>query len=71
MRTMTRPTHTHRGGLHRSRHNKVIAGVAGGIAETTGIPPWVVRLVFLAMLLPGGVPGSLIYLALWVFLPKR
>ena len=71
MRTTTGKRHGGRTGLHRSRTNKVLAGVAGGIAETTGLPSWVVRLVFLVMLLPGGVPGTLIYLARWVFLPRR
>ena len=58
-------------GLHRSRRNRVIAGVCGGLAETTGLPTWLLRFVFLLFLLPGGVPGILLYLVLWVLLPER
>jgi phage shock protein C len=59
------------GDLHRSRRDRVIAGVCGGLAETIGVPVWLVRLVFLLFLLPGGVPGVLLYAVLWIALPER
>ncbi len=58
-------------GLHRSRRHKVIAGVAGGMAETLGLPVWLVRLIWFVLLLPGGVPGLIPYVLLWVILPQR
>ena len=58
-------------GLHRSRLHRLVAGVAGGIAETFGFPVWLVRLVWLFLLLPGGLPGLVPYLVLWIILPAR
>ena len=55
--------------LTRSRTDKWIAGVCGGIAEYFGWNANVVRLLFvLSCLLPG--PQFLIYLALWVIVPN-
>ncbi|MFF3671878.1 PspC domain-containing protein [Microtetraspora malaysiensis] len=54
--------------MHRSREHRMIAGVCGGIAERFGMPPTVVRLLFLlSCLLPG--PQFVIYLIMWVFIP--
>lgn len=56
--------------LTRSRDNRVIAGVCAGLADYLGWQPNTVRLLFLAScLLPG--PQFLIYLVLWVVMPKR
>ncbi|GAA1013367.1 PspC family transcriptional regulator [Acrocarpospora pleiomorpha] len=55
--------------MHRSRHHKMIAGVCGGIAERYGMSPNTVRLLFLlSCILPG--PQFIIYLIMWVFVPK-
>lgn len=56
--------------LRRSRHNRVIAGVCGGLSEFFGISAFWFRLAFLLALLPGGIPGILIYLILWIIIPK-
>ena len=53
------------------RQNGMIAGVCAGIASAYGWDPSIVRLVFLLLLLPGGVPGPLIYFILWMVMPKR
>jgi phage shock protein C len=58
-----------RGPLRRSRHNRVIFGVCGGLAEFFGINAFWVRLAFLIALIPGGVPGILLYLILWLIMP--
>jgi phage shock protein PspC (stress-responsive transcriptional regulator) len=56
--------------LTRPQSGKVIAGVCAGIADRFGWNPTAVRLVFLlSCLLPG--PQFLIYLVLWVIMPKR
>lgn len=55
--------------LRRSRSDRWIAGVCGGIAAATGMAPWLARLVFTALLLFGGA-GALIYVLLWVFVPS-
>lgn len=55
--------------LRRSRSERWIAGVCGGIARATGVEPWVWRLAFAGLLLCGGA-GMLIYLLLWIFVPQ-
>ncbi|MBV9789091.1 MAG: PspC domain-containing protein [Chloroflexi bacterium] len=56
--------------LRRSRSNRMITGVCAGLGEYFGIDPTIVRIIFLLMLLPGGVPGPLIYLILWFVMPE-
>lgn len=53
------------------RQNGVIAGVCGGLAEFAGLNPIWFRLMFLILLLPGGLPGLLPYLILWIVVPKK
>jgi phage shock protein C len=55
--------------LYRSRNNKVIAGVCGGLAEYFNIDPVIVRIIAVALLLPGGLPGFLPYAILWLVVP--
>lgn len=56
--------------LRRSRRNRVIAGVCGGLAEFFGISAFWFRLSFLIALLPGGVPGIVAYVLFWLIVPK-
>jgi len=56
-------------GLYRSRQHKIIAGVAAGLAERFGVPIWLMRAFWLVLLLPGGIPGLLPYILLWVIIP--
>jgi phage shock protein C len=58
-------------GLYRSRQHRVIAGVAAGMAERFGVPTWLMRLLWLALLLPGGLPGVVPYLICWVLIPEE
>ncbi len=55
--------------LYRSQKDKMIAGVCGGIAEVLDIDPTVVRLVFVLLALLGG-HGILLYLILWLIMPR-
>lgn len=54
--------------LRRSRDQRMIAGVAGGIAAHLGVEPAVVRVVAAALALLGGA-GVLLYLVAWAALP--
>ncbi len=56
--------------LRRSRRDRVVAGVCGGLGAFLGINPFWFRLAFLISLLPGGVPGLTLYLFLWVVIPS-
>lgn len=57
--------------LYRSTTNKKLAGVCGGLAEYTNIDPTVWRIIFILTLLPGGVPGLLLYIILWIAVPEK
>lgn len=57
--------------LYRSRHNRIIAGVAGGMAEYFNIDPTLVRLVWFLLFLPGGLPGLIPYIACWIIIPRE
>ena len=58
-------------GLRRSRRNRMLAGVCGGLAEFFGISAFWFRLAMLLALIPGGVPGLLIYGLLWIMVPSE
>ena len=57
--------------LRRSRTNRRIAGVCGGLAAYFGIDPTLIRILFVLLALPGGAPGILIYLILWLVMPEE
>jgi phage shock protein PspC (stress-responsive transcriptional regulator) len=56
--------------LVRPRKGKIIAGVCAGLARRFGVSPTAVRVLFvLSCLLPG--PQILIYLVLWIVMPRE
>ena len=55
--------------LRRSRSDRWIGGVCGGLAKLTGVESWIWRLVFAALALFGGA-GVLLYILLWIFVPN-
>jgi phage shock protein C len=60
-----------RGVLRRSRRNRIIAGVCGGLGEFFGISTFWFRLAFLIALIPGGVPGLVVYFLMWFIVPSE
>ena len=56
--------------LRRSRSNRIVAGVAGGVAQHLGLDPIVVRLAFLVLSLALGF-GVVVYALLWVLAPAE
>jgi phage shock protein PspC (stress-responsive transcriptional regulator) len=61
---------TDRPRLRRS-HDRLVAGVCGGIAEWLGWDPTLVRLLYvLGSLVSAAFPGVLVYLVLWFVMPK-
>jgi phage shock protein PspC (stress-responsive transcriptional regulator) len=61
-----------RPGLQRSRDQRVLAGVCGGIAEWLGWNAGTVRVLFvLVSVLSAAFPGILVYLLLWILMPER
>lgn len=61
-----------RPGLQRSRDQRIIAGVCGGLAEWLGWSAGSVRLLFvLVSILSAAFPGIIVYLILWIVMPER
>lgn len=57
--------------LYRSKTDRKLAGVCGGLGEYLGVDSTVVRVVFVILALPGGLPGVLPYLVLWLIMPEE
>ena len=56
--------------LHKSSKDKVLFGVAGGLAEYFNVEPVLVRLAFVLLAFANGA-GLLIYIVLAIILPKE
>ena len=62
---------TIRARLTRSRSNRMIAGVMGGLATYFGWDANLLRIVFvLVSILSAAFPGILVYLILWLLMPE-
>ena len=57
--------------LRRPRHGRMFLGVCAALANFLGISPFWFRLAFLIALIPGGVPGLLLYLLGWLIIPSE
>ncbi|HEV7985764.1 MAG TPA: PspC domain-containing protein [Steroidobacteraceae bacterium] len=55
--------------LSRSRSDRFVGGVCGGLGAHTDLPSWAWRVIFCLTTLYFGA-GLLIYLLLWLFLPQ-
>jgi len=56
--------------LRRSRSERWLGGVCGGLARATGVEAWIWRLLFALLTLFGGA-GALVYLLLWLVVPRE
>lgn len=57
--------------LRRSRRDRMIAGVCGGLAEWLGWDPTLVRVLYVVVsILSAAFPGLLVYLLLWLVMPE-
>lgn len=56
--------------LYRSRTNRIIAGVCGGLGDYFDIDPVLVRVIFVAFLLAFG-STALLYVILWLIVPNE
>ena len=56
--------------LYRSRSNRQLAGVCGGLAEYFNIDATLVRVLFVVFAVLGG-PGLLAYILLWIIVPEQ
>lgn len=53
------------------RQHGIVGGVCGGLATFFGISPFWFRLLFLILMIPGGLPGVLPYTLLWIIIPRK
>jgi len=57
--------------LHRSRSNRIIAGVCAGFARWLGWNPTTFRILYIFLsVLSAAFPGILVYIVLWIVMPK-
>jgi phage shock protein C len=54
--------------LYRSRSQRMIAGVCGGLADYFNIDATLVRVLFLLLAVFGGT-GLVIYIVMWIIVP--
>ena len=60
------------GPLRRSRSDRMIAGVIGGVARHFGWSPTLLRVVFVVVsILSAAFPGILVYLIAWLLIPDE
>ncbi len=58
--------------LRRSRNNRIIAGVIGGLADYFGLDPTLSRVIYvLVSIFSVAFPGILIYILLWILIPPE
>jgi phage shock protein C len=58
------------GALRRSRTDRWLGGVCGGLAKASGMESWIWRLVFVLFTVTFGF-SLLIYLLMWIFVPEE
>lgn len=56
--------------LYRSRTERSIAGVCGGLAQYFNVDPTVIRLIMLFLIIFGGI-SIWVYIILWIVIPEQ
>jgi phage shock protein C len=56
--------------LYRSKTNRQVAGVCGGLAEYFNLDATLVRVLFVLLAVLGG-SGLVLYVAMWIIVPKE
>lgn len=60
------------GRLRRSRSNRMIAGVIGGLAKYFGFDPTMARVLYVILsVVSVAFPGILVYIILWIIMPEE
>ncbi|SDO86685.1 PspC domain-containing protein [Lentzea jiangxiensis] len=57
--------------LRRSRSDKMLAGVCGGVAKMIGVDAAILRIVLVAATLLGFGTGAVLYVAAWILMPEE
>lgn len=57
--------------LQIPKNGKVFLGVAAALANYVGVDVTLVRIIWVLLLLPGGLPGLIPYIVCWLLIPER
>lgn len=57
--------------LYRSKKNRIIAGICGGLGEYFNVDPTIVRLIWVFLVVFGMGAGILLYIIFWIIIPKK
>ncbi|WP_394614174.1 PspC domain-containing protein [Lentzea sp. JNUCC 0626] len=57
--------------LRRSRNDKMLAGVCGGVAKMVGVDAAILRIILVAATLLGFGTGAVLYVAAWLLMPEE
>ena len=58
--------------ITRSRHDRMVAGVVGGVARRMGWNSTLLRLIYVVVsILSAAFPGILVYLIAWLLIPEE
>lgn len=58
--------------LYRSKKDRMLCGVCGGIAEYFNVDPTLIRILWVILSLPGVVfPGILVYIICCIIIPEN
>jgi phage shock protein C len=56
--------------LYRSKDDRMLGGVCGGLGDYLGIDPTIIRILFFILIFGGGA-GFWIYIILWILIPEE
>ena len=56
--------------LYRSRTNRMVAGVCGGLAQYFNTDATLIRVLFVVLTVLAGT-GPVLYLAMWIIVPEE
>lgn len=57
--------------LYRSKKNRIIAGVCGGIGEYFNVDPTLIRLLWLLISVMSAGSGIIAYIIAWIIIPEE
>ncbi|MFA5269078.1 MAG: PspC domain-containing protein [Methanoregula sp.] len=56
--------------LYRSRKDRILGGICGGLGEHIDVDPSLIRLVWIVFSLASMGTGIIVYLAAWIIIPE-
>ena len=56
--------------LYRSRNERILGGVCGGLGEYFGVDPVVIRLIWVVLTLLTLFMGIIVYIIAWIIIPE-